>query len=308
MAQSALHETEAAQSRANEADAKLEQATKSAAAEAGLRRQAEAAAAAALAQVGQWREAMTNLLAGLDAVPPADALQAANALFTTENLKQPWAAPFLRARGNWHARHGDSAAAIADFSQALDLDPGDPELHHRLAPLLAESGVSNAYGNACSQFLRQCRETNNPAVAKDCLLAPAREVDLASLAALASNAVALGSSEPHQANRQLLLSLTEYRQGHFADSADWAAKALADASELGATATAQANAVLALAQQQLKHPDDARAALDKGQQILDTKMPKPESADLGGQWPDWVTARLLLHEARTLVAAQPASK
>ena len=308
MAQSALHETEAAQSRANEAAAKLEEATKSAAAEAGLRRQAEASVATALAQVGQWRGAMTNLLAGLDTVPPADALQAANALFTTENLKQPWAAPFLLARGNWHARHGDSAAAIADFSQALTLDPGDPDLHHRLAPLLAESGVGEAYGRHCAQFLRQCRETNNPAVAKDCLLAPAREVDLTSLAALASNAVALGASEPHQANRQLLLGLAEYRQGHFAEAADWAAKALSDASELGATATAQANAVLAMARQQLNHPDDARAALDKGQQILDTKMPKPESADLGAQWPNWMTARLLLREARSLVPAPPASK
>ena len=56
-----------------------------------------------------------------------------------------------------------------------------------------------------------------------------------------------------------------------------------------------------------KDIDDARAALDKGQQILDTKMPKPESADLGAQWPNWMTARLLLREARSLVPAPPAS-
>jgi serine/threonine protein kinase len=308
LTQSALHETEVAQSRANAAAAKLEETTKTATAEASLRRQAEASATAALAQAGQWRGAMTNLLAGLDAVPPADALQAASTLFTTNDLKQPWAGPFLRARGNWHARHGDSAAAIADFSQALDIEPGDSDLQHRLAPLLAESGEADAYGKECAQFLKQCRETNNPAVVKDCLLAPAREVDLTSLAALASNTVALGASEPHQATRQLLLGLAEYRQGHFAEAADWAAKALSDASELGATATAQANAVLAMAQQQLNHSDEARAALDKAQQILDTKMPKAESADLGAQWPNWVTARLLLREARSLVPATSASK
>jgi serine/threonine protein kinase len=308
LTQSALHETEVAQSRANAASAKLEEASKTAATEASLRRQAELSATAALAQVGQWRGALTNLLAGLDTVPPADALQAVSALFTTNDLKQPWAGPFLLARGNWLARRGDSAAAIADFSQALDIEPGDPDLQNRLAPLLAESGGTDAYGRECAQFLKQCRETNNPAVAKDCLLAPARELDLASLAALASNSVSLGASEPHQATRQLLLGLADYRQGHFAEAADWAAKALSDASELGATATAQANAVLAMAQHQLNHPADARAALEKSQQILDTKMPKPESGDLGAQWPNWVTTRLLLHEASALISPPSASK
>jgi serine/threonine protein kinase len=308
LVQSALRDTEAAESRANAAAAKSEEATKSAAAEAGLRRQAEASAAAALAQVGQWRAALTNLLTGLDAAPPAEALKAANAFFTPEELKQPSAAPFLRARGNWHARLGDSAAAIADFSQALNMEPGDPELHHLLAPLLAENGAGDAYGHDCAQFLQQCRETNNPTVAKDCLLAPARYVDLPSLVALASNAVAAHASEAHQAAGKLVLSLAAYRQGHFAEAADGAAKALSDPAELGEAADAQADAVLAMAQQQLNHSDDARAALVKGEQIVDAKMPKPEMADLGGQWPDWVTARLLLHEARSLIPEQAASK
>jgi chemotaxis protein histidine kinase CheA len=308
IAQSALHETEAAQSRATAAAAKSEEAAKAASTEASLRHQAETSATAALAQVGQWRGALTNLLTGLDAAPPAEALRAVDGFFTPDELKQSWAVPFLRARGNWHARHGDSAAAIADFSQALSLVPGDVDLQHRLAPLLAESGEPDAYGKECAQFLKQCRETNNPAVAKDCLLAPAHEVDLTSLAALISTAFAASASEPRQAAGKLLLSLIEYRQGHFAEAADWAAKSLAGAAELGDNAAAQADAVLSMAQQKLNHPDDARAALDKGQQILDTKMPKPEGADTGGQWPDWVTARLLLHEARGLVPPASASK
>jgi serine/threonine protein kinase len=308
LVQSALHETEVAQSSANAAAAKSEAAAKAAAAEAALRHQAEASAAAALAQVGRWRGALTNLLAGLDAAPPAEALKAANAFFTPDDLKQPWAEPILQARGNWLARHGESAAAIADFSQALDMEPGNPDVQYRLAPLLAESGVADAYGRECAQFLKQYRETNNAGVAKDCLLAPAREVDLPSLAALARNAVAAGASEPHQTAGKLLMSLVEYRQGHFAEAADWAGKALSDAAELGDPAAAQADAVLAMAQQQSNHPDEARAALDRGQHILDTKMPKPESADLGGLWPDWVTARLLLHEAWGVVSPPSATK
>jgi serine/threonine protein kinase len=304
-AQAALHQAQAAESKAAAASTKSEESAKTAAAEAKLRRQAEASEAAALAQVGQWRGAMTNLLASLDAVPPAQALKVADAFFPPEDLKQPWAAPFLRARGDWHARHGDSAAAIADFTQALNMEPGDAALHLRLAPLLAENGEAGAYGRHCAQFLKQYRETNNPAAALDCLLAPAPEVDVPSLAALARNALAAGAPAPHQAGWPLLLSLAEYRQGHFAAAADWAGQALSLGDALGEGRTAQADAVLAMAQQQSNHPDDARAALGRSRQILDTKMPQPESADLGAQWPDWVAARLLLHEAEALA---PASK
>ncbi|HTA29724.1 MAG TPA: protein kinase [Candidatus Cybelea sp.] len=307
-AQAALHQAQAAESKAAVAASKSEESAKTASEEANLRRQAETNAAAALAQVGQWRGAMTNLLASLDAVPPAQALKVADAFFSPEDLKQPWAGPFLQARGDWRARHGDTATATADFIQALNLDPGEADLRLRLAPLLVENGGTDAYGKQCAQFLKQNRETNNPAVALDCLLAPAPEVDVPSLVALARNALAAGGPGAQQPPWQLAMSLAEYRQGHYAESADWAAKALADAAGLGEGRAAQANAALAMAQQKLSHPDDARAALGRAKQIIDTKMPSPESADLGTHWPDWIAARVLLHEAQALVPTQPAGK
>ncbi len=302
-AQAALHQAQAAESKAAVAASKSEESAKTASEEATLRRQAETNAAAALAQVGQWRGAMTNLLASLDAVPPAQALKVADAFFSPEDLKQPWAGAFLQARGDWRARHGDTATATADFIQALNLDPGEADLRLRLAPLLVENGGINAYGRQCAQFLKQNRETNNPAVALDCLLAPAPEVDVPSLVALARNALAAGGPGTRQPTWQLAMSLAEYRQGHYAESADWAAKALADAAGLGEGRAAQANAALAMAQQKLSHPDDARAALGRAKQIIDTKMPSPESADLGANWPEWIAARVLLHEAQAIVLA-----
>jgi serine/threonine protein kinase len=302
-AQAALHQAQTAESKAAVATTKSEESAKTAAEEANLRRQAEASAAAAMAQVGQWRGAMTNLLASLDAVPPVQALKVADAFFPPEDLKQPWAAPFLRARGDWRARHGDSAAAIEDFTQALNMEPGDVGLHLKLAPLLAEKGGTNIYGQRCAQFLKQWRETNNPSAVVDCLLVPASEVDLPSLAALARSALATNTPAPQQAAWQLALSLAEFRQGHFAEAADWASKTLAEAQGLGEARAAQAEAVLALAQQKSNHPDDARASLAKAKQILDTKMPPPESADLGSFWPDWVAAQVLLREAQALTTA-----
>jgi serine/threonine protein kinase len=302
LAQSALHEAEVAQGRANAAAVKSEEATKAAATQENLRKQAEASAATAMAQASQWHGALTNLLAGLDAMPPSEALKVVNTSFTAEDFKQPWSAPFLKARGNWRARTGDTNA-IADFSQALNLEPGHVELFCRLAPLLAETGTADVYGHACAEFLKQ--GSNNLGVIKDCLLAPAPEVDTASLATLASNAVAASAAEAHQSNGKIILSLAQYRQGHFAEAADWAEKALTNSTEMGDTSgysgVAQADAILAMAQQQLNQADAARETLKKGQQILDTKMPKTESGDLGVDWPDWVTARVLLREATGLI-------
>ncbi len=152
----ALREAQDAKSKAVAATSKSEEATKAAAEETNLRRQAEASAASASAEAGQWRGAMTNLLASLDTLPPAQALKVADTFFPPEDLKQPWAAPFLRARGDWHARHGDSAAAVADFTQALNMRPDDAPCCNTQSParlLLADfTGDIEEHGRHRAQF------------------------------------------------------------------------------------------------------------------------------------------------------------
>ena len=310
LGQAALQQAEAADARAAAATAKSEQSAKTAAAEASLRQQAEAArqeaqaaAATALAQTGRMREAVSNLLTGLDALPPAEALKAAGGFLKPEDLKQPWAAQFLRVRGHWRARCGDWAGAAADFSQALNMDPADPALYHFLAPLLAQQSDRESYARHCAAFLARFGASNNPAAVKDCLLAPAQGVDVAALAARAREAVAGGTNQPQTSARQLSLALAEYRQGHFAEAAGRAEKALSGGGELGQAGVAQADAVLAMARQQLNAAEPARAALAAGLQILDTKTPKLESGDLGVQWPDWLAAHLLIKEAQEIVPA-----
>ena len=39
-------------------------------------------------------------------------------------------------------------------------------------------------------------------------------------------------------------------------------------------------------------------------QVLETKLPKLESGDLGENWPEWLIARILLREARELVESK----
>jgi len=331
-AQTARQQAEAAEARAVSEAARREEAAKTAASELNLRhkaetareqaeaslqqavtarRQAEAAATAALAEAGQLRETISNFLGRLDALPPSDALKAANVLFTPGDEKQPWAARFLRQRGEWRARQGDWENAAADFSKALDLDPANLKSYDALAPLLAQSGEWDAFGRHCAKFLAWLGATNDPAIARlaarDCLFAPLPGVDIGTVAALARRAVEAGTNDIPLCNSQLTLGLAEYRQGHYAGAADWAGRALAGSGQDPGCA-AQACAALAMAQQQLKQTDAARATLARGRQIVETKLPKLESRDIGPEWSQWIMAHALMREATALIDGQAAAK
>ena len=69
--------------------------------------------------------------------------------------------------------------------------------------------------------------------------------------------------------------------------------------------------VLAMAQNRLKQTDEARDTLAKAVEIIDTKLAKLESGDLGVGWTDWIIAHALMTEAKALIegtAATPAEE
>jgi serine/threonine protein kinase len=323
--QAARQQAEAAENRAISEAAKRDEATKNAASELSLRQQAEsarnraeasllqaitnrqqaeAAETAALAEASQSREAISNFLNRMDTLPPAEALKSANLFFGPNDEKQPWAARFLRQRGEWRGRQGDWEKAVADFSKALDLEPANLKSYDALAPLLAQSGERDAFGRHCARLLARFGGTNDPAiarlVARDCLFAPLPGVDIGTVAALARRAVDVGTNDHPLCASQLILGLAEYRQGHYAAAAGWAGKAL-DGGGMDADCDVQACATLAMAEQQLKQTDLARATLARGRQIVETKLPKLESGDLGSEWSQWIMAHALMREAAALV-------
>jgi len=329
-ARAAQSQAQAAEARAVTEGARREEASKIAASELILRREAEAgrdqaraslqqartalrqteaAATAAQAGANQTREAISNFLDRLDALPPADALKAANVFFAPGDEQQPWAARFLRQRGEWRVRQGDWENAAADFSKALELEPANLKLYDALAPLLAQRGQWDALGRHCARFLERLGGTNDPAIARlaarDCLFAPLPGVDIGVVEAMARRAVEAGTNDTTLCNSQLTLGLAEYRQGHYAEAADWAGKALAGSGP-DAGCAAQSCAALAMAQQQLKQTDAARATLARGRQIAETKLPKLESGDIGPEWSQWIMARVLMREAAALIEGQPA--
>ena len=64
---------------------------------------------------------------------------------------------------------------------------------------------------------------------------------------------------------------------------------------------AEANAILAMAQFQLRHAQDARDALKKCTEVVGTELPKFTDKDLGGDWRDLIIAHALESEAKQLI-------
>jgi Flp pilus assembly protein TadD len=207
----------------------------------------------------------------------------------------------LRSQAIGEARKGQWKSASADFTKALEMEPGDGTWYE-LAAVLLENGDVVDYRRQRQAILTQCSGTTNAAVArramKACLLLPATGADLAAVGKLADTAMTQDSEWAESTK-----SLGEYRQGRFANAIEWAKKSLARPAM--DRRDAQTWLVLAMAYQQLKQSEEARAALAKGEEIIKTKLPKLDSGDLGVSWVDCVISEIFLDEARALIESSP---
>ena len=175
--------------------------------------------------------------------------------------------------------------------------------HHSLASLLVESGDLEGYRRLCARVLTRLGATDDPSVAewmaKDCLILPADGEQLSAAAKLADTAVTKGKDHLYFAFFEFAKGLAEYRQAHFASAVEWLQKVLAHTGV--DLRDAQAYLVLAMAHHQSGHSQEARASFAKGAEIIDAKLPKLESGDIGEGWTDWIIAHVLLKEAKGLI-------
>jgi predicted metal-dependent hydrolase len=56
-----------------------------------------------------------------------------------------------------------------------------------------------------------------------------------------------------------------------------------------------------MAHHRLSRPAEARAAFNKGVEILEKKLPRLDGTDLGDNWPEVVSAYILMREANALL-------
>ncbi len=142
------------------------------------------------------------------------------------------------------------------------------------------------------------------------LLAPlTNSTDTAQAAQMADQALAETTDPKLIIEAQIGKGLAEYRLGQFAGAIEWMQKVAAIPTKGSHTASlfnANAVAIIACAQQQLKQTDAARASLAQAKDALRAGRPDSNN-DLGTNWQDVLIAQALVREASQLIAG-PAVK
>jgi tetratricopeptide (TPR) repeat protein len=205
------------------------------------------------------------------------------------------------ARGRWN----QAADGYFSYFRVLKHGPTDGHFWFEYAALSLLSGDRSGYTTACSHMVEAFGKPGGPRayhIARVCTLAPDAVAD----AALPGR---FAATELH-ANAKQFWSLTEqgalaYRAGRFEESAPLFEQSLQADSKEG---RAVLNWLwLALANQQLGRPEDARRWLAKAQVWLDQYadgMPPRADAEWGLHFHNWLEANVLRREAESLI--QPA--
>lgn len=216
----------------------------------------------------------------------------------------------LHSKAIAHARAGKWTNASAEFSKLVELEPENHAYYHSLAAALVQGGDVEGYHRHCALVLARFGATNDPVIAgrmaEDCLILPGSGLDMGAVGKLAETAISAGTNHRYFPYSQFAKGLAGYREGRFGGAIGRMEVPLKAGEDHAPFLEAQASTVLAMAQHQLKQPEQARATLAKGVEIILRKLPKLESGDLGVDWGDWVIAYALAREAKALIEDQTA--
>jgi serine/threonine protein kinase len=266
-----------------------------------------------------WRDNIENLAGILNNEHKyAEVDQLFENLLPKSSVSQSQRMEALGFRASTRARSGRWQEAAADLGQVIETDPSEQHNWFVLTPLLIQSGRIADYRTHCKAMLDRFGTSTDSEiadrVAKSCLLLPsAVGPDELTLACnLADNALTLGKGSQWLYWFQLTKGLAEYRQGHFTGAIEWmrlSQKELAR-RQTGDRDMCEADTylVLAMAQHQLKQPDEARAALARGLEIVQKKLPKLDGGDLGLSWWDVLMSYILMREAKEMVEGTPSAQ
>ncbi len=202
------------------------------------------------------------------------------------------------------ARYGAWPKAVTNYIRLIQVRPTNSEYYHLLTPLLLQLDQVDAYREHCQRIIQQFGGTSDPVVAermaKDCLLLPPAAKDSSVINRWVETAVAAGPQHPLWPWFEFVKGLFEYRQGNFGNAIEWEQKTLLNQKDI--YRTAQAYMVMAMAQHALKQLDQARATLAQGLKYVESNLPKLDrKTGLDDLWNDWITAQVLVREAKALI-------
>jgi len=189
---------------------------------------------------------------------------------------------------------------------AVAQDPDNFTCYHLLTLLLVATDDVPAYRKFCQTIVTRFGGTTDintaDQMAKDCLILPDSGVDLQVVNRMVQRALDGGKSRVGYTWYICCKAMAEYRQGHLPESMQWSTEALKDPFPY---TTAEASAISAMAQYKSHDEAQAQAMLAKCKEVVQTKLPKPDSRDLGQDWKDWIISHKLLSEARELIEGSP---
>jgi tetratricopeptide (TPR) repeat protein len=212
--------------------------------------------------------------------------------------------------GNLLSRKGQFEEASACLRKAIELDPKDHFTAYRLSSVLAELGDLAEYQKYCKTMLSGWGEVTDATLAERtvtaCLRLPGGVKDLEQLAPLVKTALA--ASAKHSSFGWFLLAqgLHDYRSGRF-DKALIACRKSRERKPNFYLAIPD-HCVEAMAYHYMGETDEARRSLAEAKELFGQKAPNFENGDLGNSWHDWLTCRILLHEAETLIEGKKAER
>ena len=232
---------------------------------------------------------------------PEEAERLFSEVLTPANESQPQSVGLLRWRGDFRVRHGRWTEAASDYAKVVALDPSDHWNYLLLAPLLAQAGDYSGYDKHWEATLVRFESTGDPVIAERaakilCLL-PTAHLDLERASKLAEMGVSADANDPWRQNTK---GMAEYRQGRFGNAMGWAQRVLNKAGE-SPDREAQAQFVLAMALHQLGRIEEARAALARGTEIVQAKLPRLDSPDVGDGWRELLMAHTWMREAKWFI-------
>ena len=214
------------------------------------------------------------------------------------------AAP-LYERGRMYAQLGRFAEAAHDFRKAIELKPDEHMNWHQGLPLLLETGDLDEYRRLRPEALQRFASADDAVadrIAKACMMLPGSAQEMNQANALADRALAI---HPNEQWFWFCKGLAEYRCGRDQQALAWFGKNATD-DEPRRESAAQFYSAMAL--QHLGRPADARAALARGTEIMETKLPKAGEGDLtAGNFQDWILCDLARKEAETIIRGQRAA-
>ena len=250
--------------------------------------------------------------------------QYASADSLMENLKvtRPTleGAEAFRALGEWHALEGRWTKATERFSSLLQVNQLEwqdlPSLDYvRSSAAWIEKGDKQGYEDFRQAMLSRFSSSQDPISAertlKCCLMLPGDQKLMKDLEPLAQVSIKAFEGKDENAVsegeaggmlwRMLSISLMEYRAGHFEEAEKWSRRSIAyhvqPLSRLGL-----AKVLHAMALKQLGRNDEAKAELEAGSGIVETRFADilAHGWDRDSSWFDWMIARIHMREAESL--------